>query len=89
MATEDENRAAIESAIYAEIQRRIDEGLEEGMDSTGETPMILAWAVSYEYVTGAMVEADSTAGGVIAMSNTKSRSASRGVLELGVDRYRV
>jgi len=89
MTTENENRAAIEQAVYAEIQRRIDEGLEEGMDSTGETPMILAWVLSYEYVTGPMADDDSTGGGVIAASDSQSRSASRGVLELGVDRYRV
>lgn len=86
MPTEDENRAAIESALYAEIARR---QVEADDEDTAGSPMVLAWALSYEYVTEGMDAADTTAGGVVVMSDSQSRSTSRGVLELGVDRFKV
>jgi hypothetical protein len=71
-------RARIEQAIYDIIR-------------TGEheTPFLLGWVVGYELTTAGLEDGDQTADGVIAASDSQSRATSRGLFELGADRYGV
>jgi hypothetical protein len=79
-------RAAVEAAIYAKLQLQADD---EDDDTIGpdDSPFLLGWAVVYEFTTSNLDRGDQSAVSVI-VPDTQSRATSRGVLELGVDRFR-
>lgn len=78
--TIEEIRAQIDAAVmaYAELD-----------DSLPGTKLSLGWVVAYEFTTEELEDRDQTACGVITAMDSQSRSTSRGVLELGVDRFRI
>lgn len=78
--TENEYRADVERAVYAKIAADAEPG--DGV------PFLLGWAVVFEFTTDSMEQDDQTAVGQMVASNTQSRATSRGLFELGVDRFR-
>jgi len=70
------------------VERAVAAYAEQDEDIPGPK-MILGWVVAFEYTTEALENRDETACGVITQSSTQARSTSRGVLELGVDRFRI
>lgn len=75
-----------------EIQAQIEEAVMAYADldpSLQGLKMALGWVVAYEFTTEQMENDSETACGVIVASSSQSRSTSRGVLELAVDRFRI
>ena len=71
-----------------EILHKIDQALNElvALRMDEGAPFMVAWAMAYEFTDASLESEANTMDGVIVPPN-QSRSASRGVFELGLDHF--